>query len=147
MKLLVLALTFFISSYSFAGVLPLKAQQSLEDLDMDLVLTDAQGMSLYIFTPDTDDVSNCSGPCLKAWPAAILNSVEIEKVKASKIFGVITRADGQQQLTLDHKPLYYYVGDEKAGDRTGQGIGGVWFLLKSQFTIKEDAVKEEIAKE
>lgn len=137
MKSLVLVLTVVFSWYSFAGVLPLKAEQSLEGLDTDLVLTDSQGMSLYIFTRDTDDVSNCSGNCLKAWPAALLTPEEVEKVKASKTFGVITRADGQQQLTLDRKPLYYYVGDEKAGDRTGQGVGSVWFLLKSHFTVKE----------
>lgn len=137
MKLLVLGLVVIFNSYSFAGVLPLKAQQSLEDVDTDLVLTDAQGMSLYIFTRDADNVSNCSGNCLKAWPAAVLKPEEVEKVKASKTFGVITRADGQQQLTLDRKPLYYYIGDENAGDRTGQGIGGVWFLLKSHFTVKE----------
>ena len=137
MKLLALSLVLVFNSYSFAGVLPLKAQQSLEDLDTDLVLTDAQGMSLYIFTRDTDGVSNCSGNCLKAWPAAILTAEEVEKVKASKTFGVITRADGQQQLTLDRKPLYYYIGDENAGDRAGQGVGGVWFLLKSHFTVKE----------
>lgn len=137
MKLLVLTLALVISSYSFAAVLPLKAQQSLEDLDTDLVLTDAQGVSLYIFTRDANDISNCTGNCLKAWPAAILTPDEVQKVKASKNFGVITRADGQQQLTLDHKPLYYYVGDEKSGDRNGQGVGGIWFLLKSQFIIKE----------
>ena len=137
MKSLLVTLTLIFSSYSFAGVLPLKAQQSLEDR----VLTDAEGMSLYIFTRDTDNVSNCTGHCLKAWPAAILTPEEVEKVKASKTFGVITRADSQQQLALDHKPLYYYIGDEKAGDRTGQGVGEVWFLLKSQFTVKE-VVKE-----
>lgn len=137
MKSLMLSLVLIFSSYSLAGVLPLKAQQNLETPDTDLVLTDAEGMSLYIFTRDTDNISNCSGNCLKAWPAAILTLEEVEKVKASKNFGVITRVDGQQQLTLDQRPLYYYIGDEKAGDRTGQGVGGVWFLLKSQFTVKE----------
>lgn len=137
MKALVLTLVMVLGTTSLAGVLPLKAQQSLEDSDTDLVLTDAQGMALYIFTRDTDDVSNCSGNCLKAWPAAILTPEEVEKVKTSKTFGVITRTDGQQQLTLDRKPLYYYIGDEKAGDRTGQGVGGVWFLLNSHFAVKE----------
>lgn len=137
MRSVILSLVLVFSSYSFAGVLPVMAQQSLEDLDTDLVLTDAQGMSLYVFTHDTDNVSTCSGNCLKAWPAAILTPKEVEKVKASKHFGVITRTNGQQQLTLDHQPLYYYIGDEKAGDRTGQGVGGVWFLLKSHFAVKE----------
>lgn len=130
MKSLVISLVLVISSYSFAGVMPIA-------VDTDLVLVDAQGMSLYIFTPDTPDVSNCKGNCLKAWPAASLTPEEVEKVKASKTFGVITRDDGTKQLTLDRRPLYYYVGDEKAGDRVGQGIGGVWFLLKANFSVKE----------
>ncbi|AZZ35627.1 hypothetical protein CIK05_02035 [Bdellovibrio sp. qaytius] len=62
--------------------------------------------------------SNCKGSCLKAWPAVTLTPAEVEKVKGSKTFGVITRADGLNQLTLDRRPLYYYVGDENAGDRS-----------------------------
>ncbi len=137
MKLLIMSLVLVISSYSMAGVLPLQAQQSLDGIDTDMVLVDAKGMSLYIFTPDTPDVSNCKGNCLKAWPAASLTPEEVEKVKASKTFGVITRDDGTKQLTLDRRPLYYYVGDENPGDRVGQGIGGVWFLLKANFSLKE----------
>jgi len=139
MKSLVMGLVLAISSYSVAGVLPLQAQQSVEGTDTDLVLVDASGMSLYIFTPDKPDLSTCKGSCIKAWPAVTLTPEEVEKVKASKTFGVITRTDGQNQLTLDHRPLYYYVGDEKAGDRTGQSIGGVWFLLKAGFSIKDDS--------
>ena len=137
MKSLVMCLVLVISSISVAGVLPLQAQQAPEGVDADLVLVDAQGMSLYIFTPDKPDLSTCTGGCIKAWPAATLTPEEVEKVKASKTFGVITRADGQLQLTVDHRPLYYYVGDEKAGDRTGQGVGGVWFLMKAGFSVKE----------
>lgn len=137
MKLIVMCLFMVVSSFSFAGVLPLQAQQSPETLDADLVLVDAQGMSLYIFTPDQPDVSNCKGNCLKAWPAVALTPEEVEKVKDSKTFGFITRADGQKQLTVDRRPLYYYAGDEKAGDRTGQGVGGVWFLIKAGFAVKQ----------
>ncbi|MES2802684.1 MAG: hypothetical protein V4654_09355 [Bdellovibrionota bacterium] len=137
MKLLVISLILVISSYSVAGMLPLQAQQSLDGIDTDLVLVDAKGMSLYIFTSDTADVSNCKGNCLKAWPAASLTPEEVEKVKASKTFGVITRDEGTKQLTLDHHPLYYYVGDENPGDRVGQGMGDVWFLLKANFSAKE----------
>jgi len=140
MKVLIMSLVLVISSYSIAGaagVLPLQAQQTPDAVDTDLVLVDAQGMSLYIFTRDTADVSNCSGNCLKAWPAVSLTPAEVENVKASKTFGVITRADGLKQLTLEHRPLYYYVGDENPGDRVGQGMGGVWFLLKANFSLKE----------
>ena len=31
----------------------------------------------------------------------------------------------------DGKPLYYFVKDTKAGDVTGEGVGGVWHVAKA----------------
>jgi Secreted repeat of unknown function len=31
--------------------------------------------------------------------------------------------------TYDGKPLYFYSGDKKKGDKTGDGIGGVWHIV------------------
>lgn len=31
-------------------------------------LVDADGMTLYLFTNDQRNVSNCNGPCANAWP-------------------------------------------------------------------------------
>jgi predicted lipoprotein with Yx(FWY)xxD motif len=28
------------------------------------------------------------------------------------------------------KPLYLFVGDQKTGDKTGDGVGGVWRVVK-----------------
>ena len=33
------------------------------------------------------------------------------------------------QSTYDGKPLYFYSGDKKKGDKTGDGIGGVWHIV------------------
>jgi hypothetical protein len=32
------------------------------------------------------------------------------------------------QVAYDHQPLYYYSGDSSAGDTTGQGLLGKWFV-------------------
>jgi predicted lipoprotein with Yx(FWY)xxD motif len=43
-----------------------------------------------------------------------------------------TRSDGNPQVTYNGHPLYLYIGDQKAGDTTGQGInafGAAWFAL------------------
>ena len=125
-----------LSSTAWADVLPLQTQQLNDSAEGELVLNDHQGMSLYVYTPDKADQSNCKGGCIKAWPAVVLAGAEIEKIKGSKNLAVITRDDGSQQLTLDHKPLYYYVGDSQPGDHNGQGLGGVWFLLQAQFALK-----------
>ena len=39
------------------------------------------------------------------------------------------RKDGRLQSTYDGKPLYFYAGDKKKGDKTGDGIGGVWHIV------------------
>ena len=38
--------------------------------------------------------------------------------------GTLARADGTTQVTYDSAPLYYWQGDAKAGDVTGNGVNG-----------------------
>ena len=40
------------------------------------------------------------------------------------------RPDGSMQLALNGMPLYYYAKDTKAGDTTGEGVGGEWFVAR-----------------
>jgi hypothetical protein len=49
-------------------------------------------------------------------------------MSATGTFATITRSDGIVQVTYNHMPLYYFSGDSKAGDTTGQGKNGVWFV-------------------
>ena len=38
------------------------------------------------------------------------------------------RPDGTMQVAYNGIPLYYFAKDTKAGDTTGQGVGGKWFV-------------------
>jgi hypothetical protein len=38
--------------------------------------------------------------------------------------GTLTRADGTTQVTYGGLPLYYWQGDTKVGDVTGDGVNG-----------------------
>ncbi len=38
--------------------------------------------------------------------------------------GTLTRPDGTTQVTYQGMPLYYWQGDAKAGDVTGNGVEG-----------------------
>jgi len=91
-------------------------------------LTGAGGMTLYTFTHDGADTSNCTGSCAGKWPPLTVTAGTTVSgpAGAADTFGEITRADGTTQVTYDHMPLYYYGGDSKAGDTTGQGVGGLW---------------------
>jgi predicted lipoprotein with Yx(FWY)xxD motif len=89
------------------------------------LMTDAAGKVLYIFTKDSANKSACSGGCLAAWPAFVPKA----EAKPNGDLGIITRDDGTRQWTHKDRPLYYYVGDANAGDKTGDKQGGVWFVL------------------
>jgi predicted lipoprotein with Yx(FWY)xxD motif len=94
------------------------------------ILVDGKGMTLYLYKKDTAGVSNCSAGCLQAWPPFVTqgNPTLGAGVDASKV-GSATLADGRKIVTYDGMPLYYYAKDTKAGDTTGQSVGGVWFIV------------------
>ncbi len=90
------------------------------------ILTDAKGMSLYTFDKDGAGVSNCSGDCAVKWPPVTAAA----GAKADNELSLVTRQDGSQQWAFKGKPLYFWKGDKKPGDVTGDGMGGVWHLAK-----------------
>lgn len=119
-------------------------------------LTGKDGMSLYTFDKDDVNDSVCYGTpdlgplgsCEARWPVfytADLGNLP-EGTKASD-FGTIDRNitkalkdnNGEplatKQTTYKGQPLYYWFQDAKAGDTTGDWVGGVWHL------IELDAVK------
>ena len=105
----------------------------LDDSGLGQRLVDGNGITLYLFTVDEPDVSNCNDGCANNWPplltvAGVPPSVE---GAAAGTFGVITRQDDTQQITFNTMPLYYFAGDANPGDTNGQGLGSVWFVASS----------------
>ena len=37
--------------------------------------------------------------------------------------------DGDEQVTVDGWPLYFFSGDAAPGDTNGQGVGDVWYVV------------------
>lgn len=99
------------------------------------VLTDAKGMSLYFFSKDTKEVSECSNGCKTAWPIFYTKDVKLDAGLEASDFGVITRADGDKQTTYKGWPLYYYAGDSNAGDTTGDKVGDNWYIAKPDYSV------------
>jgi len=92
-------------------------------------LTDEAGMTLYWFKNDAPGRSTCTGPCIDRWPAFYGAKVIPPAGVAPGEFGSITREDGSRQTTYRGYPLYYWLGDRKAGDTNGNMIGNVWFVV------------------
>ena len=93
-----------------------------------MVVSDSKGMTLYTYATDTSGVSNCTGACLKVWPAYVASSQSNLPVNIS----VIKRNDGTLQYAWKGMPLYYYAKDGDSGDAYGNGVGGVWSVIKSK---------------
>jgi predicted lipoprotein with Yx(FWY)xxD motif len=100
------------------------------DTGLGTILVDGKGMTLYMFTKDTQNskASACTGQCLAAWPPLYGKPTAGKGADDSKL-GSFALPDGTAQATYNGWPLYYWKGDAKAGDTSGQKVGGVWFVL------------------
>jgi predicted lipoprotein with Yx(FWY)xxD motif len=106
------------------------------DSDLGPILVDESGRTLYAFTKDKNQSSNCGEACIAVWPAltTVKPAVAGDGAKA-ELIGQTKSTQGQQQATYGQWPLYYYVGDMVAGDLNGQGIDDEWFVLASDGTL------------
>jgi predicted lipoprotein with Yx(FWY)xxD motif len=98
------------------------------------VLFDGRGYVLYAFTRDKNGRSACYGACAKAWPVYYAKGTlrAGTGIKRSLI-GTTKRRDGRRQITYAGRPLYYYVGDTKAGQIRCQNVvefGGAWLIVR-----------------
>ena len=101
--------------------------------DLGTILVDAKGMTLYMFTEDTENKSNCAGDCLTAWPPFEGPVFAGEGVDGSLV-GTTEATDGSIQVTYNGWPLYYWQEDKAPGDATGQDVGDVWYVLNAKGT-------------
>jgi len=112
-------------------------------------LSNKQGLTLYMFANDADGVSSCTGGCESVWPAftADMTTAKLDVGLTAANFATITTASGKKQVTYKGWPLYTYSPSandgygnpvnrpEAAGSTTGDGVGGLWFIAKPDYTI------------
>ena len=92
-------------------------------------LVGPNGRTLYLFTNDTSTKSTCYDACAQAWPPLLTTGKpKAAGRRAPRCWD--HEAQGRQAAgDLKGHPLYYYAPDKKAGDTTGQKVGGVWFVV------------------
>lgn len=112
--------------------------------DLSDVVTDGEGFALYRFDNDTNQppTSNCYDDCAEAWPPVLIegepSELSVEGIDPAKL-GVLKRADGTRQLTLNNWPMYHYAQDTAPGQAAGEGVGGIWWAIGSTGVRAKDA--------
>lgn len=109
----------------------------LQEADTDLgpTLVDADGFTLYGFTPDEGGTPTCTDSCAELWPPLTVDSEELPEGLDSSVFSVVEHPSGDFQLAAGGWPLYLYAPDSAPGDVTGQGVGGNWFAVAPDGTL------------
>ena len=94
------------------------------------IVVDGEGKTVYYYTLDqaNSGKSACVGGCITLWPPVTADSAQPKVEGVTGTIGTITTADGKPWVTLNGMPLYYYAKDASAGDTTGQGVAGVWYV-------------------
>lgn len=112
-----------------------KGIQLATDAKFGTIITDNSGKTLYMFANDAAGTPTCSGGCETVWPIYYTADVSTDlKVNPAEV-GEITRADGRKQSTYKGYPLYYYQSDVAIGDVKGDGVGGIWFVAKPDYSL------------
>ena len=104
------------------------------ETDAGTSLVGPDGLTLYIFTSDTDGTSTCADDCAATWPPFEVDAGATLEAGdgVSGELGTIERDDGTTQVTYEGMPLYFYASDSAPGDATGEGVGGVWFIASPE---------------
>jgi len=83
---------------------------------------DKEGFTLYTFDEDPINASSCAGTCITAWPPLLADN----GAKTTSPLSLVDVNGGLRQWAHRGKPLYLYIGDNAAGDNTGDEVDGTW---------------------
>jgi predicted lipoprotein with Yx(FWY)xxD motif len=111
------------------------ATVEVADSDLGEVLVDAEGNTLYMFVPDEEanGEPTCYDDCAEAWPAfEATDEPTAGSGVDQSMLATVERKDGTDQVTYNDLPLYYFSGDEAAGDTNGQGLNEVWWVVSPE---------------
>jgi predicted lipoprotein with Yx(FWY)xxD motif len=105
------------------------ATVSVQHTSLGQTLVGPNGHTLYLFEADKRNASTLSAAGRAVWPPLTGKVKAGSGVQASKLG---TTHTGFKQVTYNGHPLYYYIGDNSAGNTKGQHLkefGALWFVL------------------
>ncbi|WP_291869076.1 hypothetical protein [Maribacter sp.] len=109
--------------------------QLSSDSTLGSILTDSDGNTLYFFSKDTKDTSECLGGCADIWPIFYSENLTVGNGLNTSDFATITRTDGELQTTYKGWPLYYFANDNAAGDTNGEDVNNIWYVAKPDYSL------------
>lgn len=124
-----------------AAETPEAALVAVADSDLGSILVDADGLTLYGFTEDSDGNPTCNEACADAWPPVIVDGDALPAGLDESVFSVVVRDDGTSQLKAGKWPLYLFAGDAAPGEFNGQESGDVWFVATADGGLVRDAAE------
>ncbi len=103
------------------GSVPEGATVAVTDIDGQSVLVNASGQALYVSDEEADGNVLCvSDGCLAFWEPLVIDSGEPTGDVSGEL-GTLQRPDGDNQVTLDGRPLYTF-SEDSAGEVNGDGL-------------------------
>ncbi|GAW97197.1 MULTISPECIES: hypothetical protein [Colwellia] len=98
--------------------------------------TNKNGFTLYTFDMDMVNTTSCTGSCINAWPPLLADT----GAQAQLPLSLINVTAGMMQWAYKGKPLYFYMGDEVAGDNKGDEVNDVWHTATLEPAIQRTDV-------
>lgn len=134
MKRLILGLAAgLIAAVAIAGTANAMEPAKSADSKLGKILVGPNGMTLYSFDNDSmgETTSACTGKCIVAWPPLVAPAGAKAEGKWTLVDVVDKTGKAEKMWAYEGMPLYYFVKDKKAGDTTGDGVAGVWHVVKA----------------
>jgi len=105
------------------------------------VLTNAQGRTLYVLSPESTHHLLCkSSECLRFWPPLTVSASTARIKLGAGVHGKVStfkRSHGSWQVAINGHPLYVFSEDKRPGEVNGQNLesfGGTWHVLSDSGT-------------
>lgn len=93
------------------------------------IIVAGNNMTLYLRQGDSATTSTCYDTCASNWPPYVITGQPRVGENATGTLGLLVRTDGKTQVTYNGKPLYFWQGDVRPGDTSGNGVGGIWWVV------------------
>ena len=118
------------SGSALSGIQPGDVVLIVQKSAIGYVLAAADGQVVYTYDKDSKgSAPTCTGSCATTWPPLTGKPLASEADTLPGTLGTVSDANGAKQVTYNGLPLYTFKG-AKLFATTGNGVGGVWHVIK-----------------